>query len=142
MKNSLFLMLSALLLMTSCGQSQNQTTTVTGSNAKVQIYYFHATHRCPTCISIEANTKQTLDTYFKGDVEKGVIKFSTFNADEEVNKSICEKYQVSGSSLHVVKISEGKETDNDMTNFAFSYSRKEPEKFIAGLKDKISELLK
>jgi len=41
----------------------------------------------------------------------------------------------------VVQVVKGKEKDEDLTNFAFSYSRNEPEKFIKGLKDKISKKL-
>jgi hypothetical protein len=110
--------------------------------AKLQIVYFHAEHRCPTCLSIEANTKKTLDTYFAKQVKDGTIKFKVLNVEDSKNQKLVEKYQAEGSSLYLTSISGKKETTNDLTNFAFSYSRNEPEKFITGLKDEIEKGLK
>jgi hypothetical protein len=109
---------------------------------KLEIYYFHLTHRCPTCMSIEANTKKTLDTYFSKELKDGTIKLIVVNVEEAQNKKLSEKYQAFGSSLYLTKISNGKETKDDVTNFAFSYSRNQPDKFISGLKDKITASLK
>jgi hypothetical protein len=107
----------------------------------LEVYYFHATNRCPTCLSIEDNTKKTLEAYFAKEIKDGKIKLTILNADESKNKTICEKYEVAGSTLLLVKTANGKETKDDMTNFAFSYSRNQPEKFMAGLKEKIQKLI-
>jgi hypothetical protein len=108
----------------------------------VEVLYFHATHRCPTCISIEANTRKTLETNFAKEMNDGKIKLTVLNAEEEKNKQIAEKYGAYGATLILVKTSGGKEISEDMTNFAFSYSRNQPDKFIDGLKTKIDELIK
>ena len=62
--------------------------------------------------------------------------------DEDKNKSIAEKYEATGSALFLVKTTAGKEKRTDLTDFAFSYARNNPDKFKGGLKDKINELLK
>jgi len=110
--------------------------------AKLQIVYFHAVHRCPTCISIEDNTKKTLNTYFAKQVKEGVITLQVLNVEEDKNQKIAEKYQASGSSLFLNKLNGSKETTTDFTNFAFSYSRTQADKFIAGLKAEIEKNLK
>jgi hypothetical protein len=109
---------------------------------KLEVIYFHATRRCPTCMAIEENTKKTLDTYFKDQLKSGTIKFTVINVDEEKNKQIAEKYEATGSALFLTKTVDGKETKTDMTEFAFSYARNNPDKFTNGLKDKINTLLK
>jgi hypothetical protein len=107
----------------------------------VEVYYFHGKNRCPTCLSIEENAKKAVDTYFKDQKAKGLVKMIVVDIDDEKNKALVEKYEVSSSALFVTRVSGGKSFTNDMTNFAFSYSRNEPDKFINGLKDKINESL-
>jgi len=109
---------------------------------KLTIVYFHAEHRCPTCISIEDNTRKTLDTYFPKQLKEGVITFQVLNVEDKKNEKAVEKYQADGSGLFLTYKLNGKEKTNDMTNFAFSYSRNQPEKFIAGLKAEIEKELK
>jgi hypothetical protein len=109
---------------------------------KLEVLYFHATRRCATCLAIEENTRKALDTYFADQVKNGTIKLTIINVDEDKNKAIAEKYEASGSALFLTTTDKGKETKNDMTDFAFSYARSNPTKFIGGLKDKITELLK
>lgn len=115
--------------------AQNTTT-------KLEVIYFHATRRCATCNAIEDNTKKTLDLYFADLVKKGVIKMLVVNVDEKKNEALAEKYEATGSSLFLTKTVNGKETKIDMTDFAFSYARNNPEKFKTGLRDKINEVLK
>ena len=109
---------------------------------KLDVIYFHATRRCPTCMAIEENTKKTLNTYFSNQLKNGTIKLTVINVDEDKNKAIAEKYEATGSALFLTRTNNGKESKTDMTDFAFSYARINPDKFTTGLKDKINELLK
>jgi hypothetical protein len=131
-----------ILLLAGYFPSLAQDKPVTTKQAKLEVYYFHATRRCATCMAIEDNTKKTLDTYFAAEIKDGTIKFNVVNVDEKKNKALAEKYEASGSALFLTKLDQGKEQKTDMTDFAFSYGRNNPEKFMAGLKDKINELLK
>lgn len=109
---------------------------------KLKIIYFHSERRCPTCISIEDNTKKTLDTYFAKQVKDGTITLQILNIEDEKNLKLVEKYEADGSSLFFTKVNGTKETTTDFTNFAFSYSRNQANKFIAGLKAEIEKNLK
>jgi len=110
--------------------------------AKLKIIYFHSERRCPTCVSIEDNTKKTLNTYFASQLKDGTITFQSLNVEEAENQKMVEKYQADGSSLYLTKVTGSKETNTDFTNFAFSYSRNQADKFIAGLKAEIEKNLK
>jgi len=109
---------------------------------KLQIYYFHATHRCATCNSIETNVKKVLETTFKSQVAEGLIDMKVLCVDDEANKALVEKYEATGAALHLVKMENGAAKDNDLTDYAFSYSRHEPEVFLKGIKDTIAYLIK
>jgi hypothetical protein len=142
MKKVILFLSIVLMFSFSYSQNQNKTENVKSDKLKLEVYYFHITNRCPTCISIEANTKKTIDTYFSKEVKDGTIKMIVLNVDEEKNKKISEKYGAYGSALFITRIINKKETITDVTNFAFQNSRNRPEKFIEGLKDKIIENLK
>ena len=109
---------------------------------KLQVVYFHAKYRCATCTSIEANTRKTLETYFASQVKNGTIKFQVLDVSDSKNEKIVEKYQADGSGLFLTQINGKKEKNTDLTNFAFSYSRNQAGKFIAGLKAEIDKNLK
>jgi hypothetical protein len=111
-------------------------------SAKLQVVYFHSEHRCPTCISIEDNTKKTLNTYFAEQWKNGTITLQVLNIDDEKNQKLAEKYKAEGSALFLTQIVNKQETTTDFTNFAFSYSRNDPAKFITGLKTEIQKRLK
>jgi hypothetical protein len=110
--------------------------------AKLKIVYFHSERRCPTCISIEENTKKTLSTYFATQLKDGTITLQVLNVEEDKNLIMVEKYKAEGSSLFLTCVNGKSETTTDFTNFAFSYSRNQADKFIAGLKAEIEKNLK
>lgn len=128
------LLISIILFMSSMVFGQKTT--------KLQVVYFHAKYRCPTCLSIEANTKKTLDTYFASQLKNGTIKFQVLDVSDSKNEKIAEKYQADGSGLFLTQINGKKEKNTDLTNYAFSYSRNQAEKFITGLKAEIEKNLK
>ena len=119
---------------TSPSQNTNKT--------KVFVYNFHVTNRCPSCIAIEEATTKTLKMYYKKEFKEGTLIRLIINADDEVNKELTEKYEIYGSSLIVVKNTNGKETKVDLTGDGFKYAKNKEEKFIEILKKQIDQFLK
>lgn len=145
MKTKIVFLLIATILFVACNQSSQKTNNeqvkneiTQNPNLKLQIYYFHATNRCPTCNSIEANIKQVLESNFKNEVEQGIVNFTVLNVEDEANKTLAEKFQATGASLHLIDIENGTEKDNDLTDYAFSYSRNKTDFFLKGMQDTIS----
>ena len=114
------------------GQSEN----------KIEVIDFHSTHRCMTCNAIESHTKYALDLYFPEELKNEKITFQTVNVDEEKNVEIAEKFQATGTSLFLNVIVDGKETQVDLTDFAFMEASDESV-FVEKLKTKLeTELAK
>jgi hypothetical protein len=64
----------------------------------VVAYYFHTSHRCPTCRTIEANGQAALaDAVRDGRVEWRVVNF-----DEAANKHFAQDYELAFASLVLV----------------------------------------
>jgi hypothetical protein len=92
-----------------------------------------------TCNAIEKNTKYTLDTYFSEELKADKITFQVINVDE--NEKIAEKFEASGTSLILNVIKKGKETQINLTDFAFMKGN-DQEVFSKELKEKIDTELK
>ena len=143
MKTFKFLTLLAIsLILTSCnGQDKNKTTSLDKSVSKIEVMDFHSTHRCMTCNAIEANTKYTLETYFTEELKENIITFKVINVDEKENEKIAEKFEASGTALILNVINKGKETQVNLTDFAFIKGN-DQEVFSKELKAKIEAELK
>ena len=128
MKNlfSTFVMLFAFLLI-SCDGNAQQTKKLPQQNG-TQVIQFHSTHRCITCNSIEKLSKETLKEYPK-------ISFKLYNVDEPKNEKIAEQFEGTGTSLFLYNPKTGKK--KDLTEFAFSFAKNQPQKFKEGLKKEL-----
>jgi len=122
------LILSISLFLVSCsGKAQNKETQNQVKKNTIEVFDFHTTNRCVTCKSIEENTKYTLETYFANELKNGKITFKIINIDLKENENLAEKFQASGTSLFLNVIDEKKEKQIDLTNFAFTYGKKQDE---------------
>lgn len=137
-----FAVLAFSLILTSCnGQDKNKETSLNKSVSKIEVLDFHSTHRCMTCNAIEANTKYTLKTYFSKELKNNKITFQAINVDEKKNEKIAEKFEASGTALFLNVIKNGKETQINLTDFAFMKGN-DQEAFSKELKSKIDTELK
>ena len=123
------------------GQDKSKDQPLDNSVSKIEVLDFHATHRCMTCNAIEANTKYTLDTYFSKELNEDKITFQVINVDEKKNEKVAEKFKAAGTALILNVIKSGKETQIDLTDFAFMKGN-DQEAFSKELKSKIDMELK
>jgi hypothetical protein len=111
------------------------------ANTKLLVYDFHITNRCQTCAKIEQTTIETLDTFYRAQLDSGIIVFKTFNCELDENAELVKKYSAYGSTLVLTALlPEGKEVIVDITDIAFSKIGKK-ELFVEKLREKIDELL-
>ncbi len=71
-------------------------------SAKVEVYYFHFTRRCNTCLSVEENAKKAVELLYADKVKTGEYTFTGINLDDENSKAIAEKLGIGGQTLLVV----------------------------------------
>lgn len=131
------------LLFVSCGGSttESEQKIISNKSDRIEVLDFHLTHRCVTCNAIEANTKYTLETYFSSQLEDQIITFDVINIDKDVNSKMVNKFKAAGTSLKLNIIKGGKETQVDLTSFAFMYG-KDQKSFSEQLKVKLDSYLK
>ena len=66
---------------------------------KLEIIHFHGTNQCYSCVTVGDFAEETVNTYFKKEVESGVIEFKHINGDLPKNQEITRKYGTTGSSI-------------------------------------------
>jgi len=67
----------------------------------VEVYHFHGTHQCPSCIKVGELAEKTVNTYFKDELESGKLVFGHINGELPENRDLVDKYGVTSSSLWI-----------------------------------------
>jgi len=106
---------------------------------KVEVFLFHATQRCITCITIGRLAGETVNEYFQPELRDGKIEFKEINIDLPENRELAQKFQASGSSLFINAISNGK--DNIVEDLNVWRLTQNEIQFKSYLKEKINNLL-
>jgi len=102
----------------------------------VEVYYFHFTRRCETCMAVENESKKAVEELYASALKEGRIVFQSFNLEEEEGRQVAEKLNVSTQTLLVVKFGE----KIDLTSQGFMYARTDPEKLKKALQDAIGKI--
>jgi hypothetical protein len=111
-------------------------------NNRVEILYFHGKQRCATCMAIEKNAKEVIEAQFAEEIKNGTVVFKAIDISKPENEKIAEKYEVTWSSLFISKWIDGKETYENLTEYAFANARKNPDAFKSEINSKIRTALK
>ena len=142
MKKVFFLMLALCLGLTVGYGSNAKDSKSTSQKDVVEVLYFHGKQRCATCMAIEKEAKTVVNGQFANAVKSGKLKFRIIDITKAENEAIANKYEITWSSLVVVKHKGGKEQAENLTKFAFANARSKPEVFRNELTKKINGLLK
>lgn len=106
----------------------------------MEVLYFHGAQRCATCIAIERNAKELVESAYAEPLKSGKLVFRSVDISKE--EALAEKYEVSWSSLILVDYDKnGKESVTNLTDFAFGNARNAPGKFKKGLSERIIKML-
>lgn len=148
--NKLFLALAICLGLSACGSNganKDSTTNVEQTQLqetkdRVEILYFHGKQRCATCMAIERNAKEAVEAQFADELKNGTVVFKTIDISKAENQKIAEKYEVTWLSLFVSKWKDGKETYENLSEYAFANARTAPDTFKSGVIEKVKTLLK
>lgn len=89
--------------------SQNVEARETKPAEKVQVYVFHSTARCYSCIMMGQYAKATVEEFFQTELKNGKIEFREINVDLPENREVAKKFKAAGSSLFLNAIIDGED---------------------------------
>ncbi len=125
-------------IVASPGTASNTETAADG----LVVYYFHSNTRCPTCESIEAQAKDTVQTDFAAQLGSGELSWKILNYEQPAGRSLATKFEVQMPVIVLAKMKSGQVEDwkrldevwalvGDKPAFA-KYVRDAITRFIAG----------
>jgi len=71
------------------------------SVAKVEVYHFHRTQQCYSCIRLGELAEKTVKTYFADETASGKLVFDHINYELPENSALSDKFEPSGASLWI-----------------------------------------
>lgn len=86
------------------GQSEISSLIDSDTKTRYTAIYFHATHRCPTCETIEEYAHDALNS----EIEQGNIAWKVADYTTEENKQIVEQCEVFTSTVVLLDVQDGK----------------------------------
>jgi hypothetical protein len=129
--------LTIMIASISCNNQGNKKEVAqTISTSNVNVYYFHFTRRCSTCLAVEENARKAVEELYPNEVRSGDYSFTSLNLDESNTKKIADKLGVGGQSLIVVR----GEKKIDITSAAWMAAH-DPEKMKAEIKSGIEKVM-
>ena len=137
----MFMMALLCIGLAACGGGNTKQTAAPTRENGVEVLYFHGKPRCATCVAIERETKAVIDGQFADAAADGALEMRIIDITQPENETIADKYEITWSSLVVVKYRDGKEQAENLTKFAFANARNNPGAFRSGLTEKLKNLL-
>lgn len=110
----------------------------TRTSAVARVYYFHFSHRCITCRTVEAESQKALTVLYPAQYKSGKIQFTSVNMEEPAGKEMAKKCGAEGQALLIF----GGNQRCDLTEAGFMYAVDQPERLRAEMKKVIDPLLK
>ncbi len=111
-KKLLFLIISLPLIsgLTACSQSNageqrhqnSENSSETIAEGKVEVYYFHFTRRCVSCVTVQQTTEKVLAEHYSEEMENGSLVYHEINLSDPESREIAGKLGVGGQALIVV----------------------------------------
>jgi len=127
--------------MTAAGQT---TSNVQGSPTAfrdgVFVYLFHGNYRCPTCLKIEASTKEVLENKFADAIRSGRVVVKELNYEQPENQGYIQKYQLIAPTVVMVQVRNGQEIRFENLMDVWQLVG-EPEKFAEFIESNLQKFL-
>jgi len=86
---------------------QTVDTFLPSGSEKIEVFVFHTTKRCISCINIGKYTKTVIEEKFQEEFKSEKITFREVNIDLPENFKMAQEYKVSGSAFFINTIKDG-----------------------------------
>lgn len=134
----LLLLIGIVFSLTACNNPVKQEV-IESPQDGIELIYFHGAQQCATCKAIEKLSQEVVEQEFAEEVKKGNLRFRIVDITDSQNTPLADKYEVSWSSLFLVKHFGDEEKYENLTEFAFANARKNPDLFKEELASRIRE---
>lgn len=107
----------------------------------VLVTYFTSDVRCPTCLKIEKQTREAVESGFADELAAGTLRYQSINFDQAENKHFVDDYGLAFKTVVVSERHQGKEVKWESYDKVWDLVN-EPDAFAAYLQEGIRSHLK
>jgi hypothetical protein len=68
---------------------------------RVEVFHFHGTHQCDSCIKVGQYAEDTVNAYFSDELDSGSLSFAHLNGELPENMEKVRQYGVNSASLWI-----------------------------------------
>jgi hypothetical protein len=104
------------------------------------VYYFHGNTRCPTCESIESQARETLQSDFAAQLNRGQIAWKVFNYEQPAGSPLAKKFEIQMPVVVLAKMKGGEVQDWKRLDRVWGLVGDKPA-FAAHVRDEIRQML-
>ena len=90
----LLIIFALMIGLMSCASGENTASAKSPEKNRVEVIYFHGKQRCATCMAIEKNAKEVVNTLFANELKNGTVVFKTVDISTPKGEKIADKYEV------------------------------------------------
>jgi len=99
---------------------------ISGDIEKIEVYHFHGTNQCYSCVTMGDMAEETINTYFSEELKSGKIVFGHINGELPQNSELVQKFGATGSSLWIgVYYKDGSFTKEENINVWYKINNKQ-----------------
>ena len=107
----------------------------------IEAYYFHGNSRCYTCNTIEAYTKETLESDFAEEIAHKDLLFRVINAETPENYHFIQEFQLTNPTVILARKEEGQVLQFKNLNQVWKLV-KNKEQFRTYIREEVRAMLK
>ena len=109
-RKHVFVIFAVLIFLTGETGAAEKDAKISSERARIIVYYFHGTYRCPSCTKIEKWSYEAIKHSFLKALKEGRLLWKPVNVDKPENRHFVKEYSLFTKSLIITEVKGEKQT--------------------------------
>lgn len=109
-RKHVFVIFAVLIFLTGETGAAEKDVKISSERARIIVYYFHGTYRCPSCTKIEKWSYEAIKHSFLKALKEGRLLWKPVNVDKPENRHFVKEYSLFTKSLIITEVKGEKQT--------------------------------
>ena len=109
-RKHVFVIFAVLIFLTGETGAAEKDAKISSERARIIVYYFHGTYRCPSCTKIEKWSYEAIKHSFLKALKEGRLLWKHVNVDKPENRHFVKEYSLFTKSLIITEVKGEKQT--------------------------------
>ncbi|MGD9246139.1 MAG: nitrophenyl compound nitroreductase subunit ArsF family protein [Desulfobacterales bacterium] len=109
-RKHVFVIFAVLIFLTGETGAAEKDAKISSEGARIIVYYFHGTYRCPSCTKIEKWSYEAIKHSFLKELKEGRLLWKPVNVDKPENRHFVKEYSLFTKSLIITEVKGEKQT--------------------------------